>query len=800
MKRLQTHRDAIEQFREAIQSAGLTPPDQVVTDGTLHRFASDGKRGDDAGWYVLHGDGIAAGAFGCWRSGLKQTWRADIGRRLTPQELEQYRQRMEAAKLQREEYERTKWEAAAQQAVREWDAAEPAQDSHPYLTRKAVRAHGLRVDRDGCLLVPVFIGGELHSLQRIPADGKKRFLPGGRTSEGFYFIGEGTGTLCIAEGFATAATIHEVTGMPAVVAFTAHNLEPVARWLRQDLPAAKLIVCADDDAWTKDNPGVTKATAAARAVGGLLAVPDFGADRPSGATDFNDLAAHRGAEAVRACLAKVAAPAAEVWPEPEPLIGESEQVPYPLGSLPGAIGRAVREVADFVQCPEALPACSALSALSVAGQGLVNVRRGSALEGPVSLYLLTVAESGERKSECDKRFTAPLREWEAGEAQLMKPALAKYRADLSAWEQECEAVRAGIKQERKQGQSTEEKRIELAGLELNKPEPVRVPRVLLESETAENLAYSLRTEGWPSAGLLSSEAGVIFGGHAMRRDTQMQSMSLINKLWSGESHRVGRRTSESFDLIGARLTMGLAVQPGTVERFFEDSKGLARDTGFAARFLMAWPHSTQGTRHYKDPPADWPALTEFHTRLRRLLEEPLTFDDRGALTPKPLDMESDAFEAWKEVHNQFEIELRQGGELVTVRDVASKAAENVARMSGLFHLFEFGPSGRVSMAHVKAAATIVTWHLMEARRFLGGMALSKPLANALKLDGWLIATCRERGVESLPRREVMRLGPYSVRRKADLSDALAELTEASRARLEDTGLISVNPALLRDER
>ena len=71
--------DAIAQFRSAIAGVGLTPPDTIEADGEVHRFASNGKRGDDAGWYVLHGDGLPAGTFGCWRLGISENWNASAG-------------------------------------------------------------------------------------------------------------------------------------------------------------------------------------------------------------------------------------------------------------------------------------------------------------------------------------------------------------------------------------------------------------------------------------------------------------------------------------------------------------------------------------------------------------------------------------------------------------------------------------------------------------------------------------------------------------------------------------------------
>jgi putative DNA primase/helicase len=377
--------------------------------------------------------------------------------------------------------------------------------------------------------------------------------------------------------------------------------------------------------------------------------------------------------------------------------------------------------------------------------------------------------------------------------------LAKSRAELSAWEQECEGVRQRIKQLRKSGESTEESRVELAQLETERPEPVRATRLLLESETAENLAWTLaRPDGWPSAGLLSSEAGVIFGGHAMRADSRMQNLALLNKLWSGEGHRVGRRTSESFNLTGARLTIGLAVQPDTVETFFEESRGLARGSGFAARFLIAWPETTQGTRFYRDAPTGWPGLTAYQARIRQLLDMPIPLSESGVLTPPPLDMEPQAFEAWRSFYNGVESELRADGELANLRDVASKSAENCARIAGLFHLFDLGPSGQLAATHVASAARIATWHLAESRRFLGGLTLPKPIANALKLERWLTSICRDRGVDRVTQREIMNRGPNAVRLKVDLQAALVELVDAKRMRPVDNGRgVELNPALLR---
>lgn len=214
------------QFSDAIRAAGLTPPDAIEADGRLHRFASNGKRRDDAGWYVFHGDGIPAGSFGDWRTGTMQTWRADVGRTLTPAEEAEHRARVEAMRRQREAEEARKHAEAASQAETIWRAAQPAPEDFPYLARKGIQAHGARLYA-GNLVIPMRAEGGLHSLQFIGPDGGKRYHPGGRVKGCYHAIGnpEGAAVLCIAEGFATGASIHEATGYPVAVAFSASNLE-----------------------------------------------------------------------------------------------------------------------------------------------------------------------------------------------------------------------------------------------------------------------------------------------------------------------------------------------------------------------------------------------------------------------------------------------------------------------------------------------------------------------------------------------------------------------------------------------
>lgn len=484
------------------------------------------------------------------------------------------------------------------------------------------------------------------------------------------------------------------------------------------------------------------------------------------------------------------------WLPPENLLHEAEALAYPIDSLPSGLGDAVREVLEFVQCPMALAACSALSALSVSAQHLANVRRAEGLTSPVSLYTLAIAESGERKSSVDKHFATAISLWEASQAELAKPDIKRYQVEHDSWLMQYEGLKQKIKETAKGQKSTDILTVNLHQLKNDEPLPVRVPRLIYGDATPEQLGYSL-AKHWPSGGVLSSEAGIVFGSHGMSGDSAMRNMALLNVLWDGGSHIIDRRTSESYKIQDARLTMGLAVQADTVRNFFDNSKGLARGTGFLARFLVAWPASTQGSRLFKEPPKAWPKLTVFSERITQLLNKIPELNDAGGISPVTLDFSVDAKQAWIAFYDDVERELKTGGYMTDARDVASKAADNVARLAALFHLYEWQSEGEVKRELVEAAIDVVTWHLFEAKRFLNQIAIPVHINNAIKVDDYILRYCRDHKATTVQKNYLRQHG--AIRDKKLLNDALDELVDANHIRIildDRTSIIEVNPALL----
>jgi putative DNA primase/helicase len=372
--------NAAEEFRAAMAAAGLTPPDEIVGDGQRHRFGTNGKRGDDSGWYRLHLDERPAGAFGCWRSGVSETWKASTRREFAAEEKRAWAERMATLKAAREAERREAHDRAAAKASSMWDAARDASEAHhDYLQRKRIPGIGARLLRDQ-LLVPMRHGpGDLVGLQVIQPDGSRKFLTGTPAEGAYTTIGRPsrTGQIVICEGYATGVSIHQATGWCVVVAFQAGNLAAVATKIRAALPDAQVCIGADEDegslekriqtqvelgarfvAWTSvaggfkaaamekagrqiivGNPGIE----AAAATGLPVALPLWAGDRGRG-TDFNDLHVDEGLDAVRVCFE-------DPKPIDEPPRSEGSDKPVSVGgpggpNNPGSSGTGSRHPSD----------------------------------------------------------------------------------------------------------------------------------------------------------------------------------------------------------------------------------------------------------------------------------------------------------------------------------------------------------------------------------------------------------------------------------------------------------------------
>ena len=709
---------AVNAFRARLEEAGLVPG-EIIADGQLHRCATVAKPRSVNAAYIAHLDEPPSLWWLDWATGQGGTWTAKEERTLSPAERQALQARIEADRRARLE-EEAKRQAEGRDKARRILAEATECTAHPYLERKGVKpCPGLKIGTDGRLVVPVLgEDGKPVSLQFIAEDGGKLFLSGGRTKGGYFAIKGAAGPLYIAEGMATGLSIHEATGQTVLCAFNAGNLEHVAAHARQKYPDRELLLCADDDRETKGNPGVSKATAAALAVGASLAVPRF--KEPAGRTDFNDLHQADGLDVVRAQLDGASKPVAVAEALIEPVSFDALNVPdVDPALLPPILGEFCGAVAEGLQVPFELVLINALACVAVAGQRKFKVQVRPDYTEPVNIYALAALPPGERKSATAEACKRPLIDWETEAQEEARESIRNTLSERKTLEKAIEAKRAKAGN----AKTAEDRRAlidEIKALEAELPEVPAAPRLLIDDVTPEAIPAFMERQQ-ERAGIIEAEGG-LFDILAGRYSKGVPNLDAVLKLWSGEAVHVDRRSGQNIVLHDPALTICLSPQPEVV-RGLADKPGF-RGRGLLGRFFFLLPKSRVGSREAEPRPIPQAVQTRYAAKVRGLLALPWALGSDGKPVPYLLQIAPDAYREWADFHRDVEAELRPGGELELIADWGGKLHGAAARLAGLLHLVEhdaphLNSIGLGTMQQALGLAAVLTEHAKAAFALMG---------------------------------------------------------------------------------
>jgi hypothetical protein len=420
---------------------------------------------------------------------------------------------------------------------------------------------------------------------------------------------------------------------------------------------------------------------------------------------------------------------------PEPLTRPmADARPYPVEALGPVLAPAAQAIHRVVRSPVALCGQSVLAAASLCAQRLADVE----IDGrriPLSLWFVSVAPSGERKSATDGPALAEVRAYERERLQRHGEAIRAHEMARRDWQK---AQRDG-------------------GTVDPEPAPPLNPLLTTAEPTLEGLHKLLMT-GTGAVGLFSDEGGAFIGGHAMNRDNQLRTAAGLSGLWDrGEADRV-RAGDGAAKLYGKRLALHLLVQPIAAEKVLADPVMVGQ--GFLARCLLAWPQPTAGSRFYVAESLEHdPAVQAFHRRLRGILETAPTFAEgsRNELEPRVLCLTPDAKALWIAAHDEIERRQTDGAEYAQVRAWASKAAEQVLRVAGV--LAVVAGTAAIDAEMVEAAARLIDWHMDEAVRLVGASHIPADVRDAEAVLAW----CHQRSLSEVYSGKLVRVGPPSVR-------------------------------------
>ena len=414
---------------------------------------------------------------------------------------------------------------------------------------------------------------------------------------------------------------------------------------------------------------------------------------------------------------------------PIPLIREMPVAgSYPVAAL-GPLRKPAQAISRSTEAPIAMCAASVLAAASLATQGL---RDAETLNGtvPASLFLLTIAKSGERKSTADRLAMRGVRDFEGELRAYFDAQLDLWRDANDVWKSEHAKI-VGNK-----SADAASKRADLKALG-PKPLPPLKPHIVASSPTIEGVIKHL-SELRASLGIMTEEGGALIGGHSMKAENRLATCANFSAMWDGSPLDRWRASDGVENYTGRRFSAHILVQPVAAEALLSDP--MANGQGLLARFLTCRPASRIGKRLRLERDAAAEAdIADFAVRIRALLSLDLPLADgmRNELAPPVLPLSAEARDVLSAFAREVEKAQAPGGSFEDAHAFASKTAEHAARIAAVLTIFADPEAPEVTGETMAGAIEIATFYANEAARLADAAIVPPEVKDAEQMRIWL---------------------------------------------------------------
>lgn len=533
-------------------------------------------------------------------------------------------------------------------------------------------------------------------------------------------------------------------------------------WLTEDAIKSSLwAACQENGYISKDGVRQTHATIASGISAGKLAPHEPLTER--GGSNYEN------GELFSSITSGAAGAESSVLEEPRPLRRELPSAsPFPLSALGELLGGAAEAIMCKVQCPDAIAAMSVLGAASLAAQGHCDISiPATGHAKPLSLFLVTVAASGERKSAADFEALSPIREYEQTLRKSFESLMPAHLNRLEIWESERES----IKRNKSMGCASKAVALDALGV---KPARPLTPILTCPEPTFEGLCR-LYMEGLPAVGIFSDEGGQFVGGYGLSQDNRLRTVAGLSSLWDGAPIKRIRVVDGISILPGRRLSLHLMVQPDVGAVLLSDP--VLKDQGFLSRVLVSAPPSLVGTRFQQlNATHHSQALVAYNSRILQILHAPLSLvpGTINELMPRRIQMDQDAAALWLSYADHVEAQLAVGGQMEAVRALGNKLAEHAARIAGILSVIENPAIEAVSVDAMARSIAISEYFAGEAVRLQGAGMASPQILLAESLLYWLQTKWRE---DHVGLKVIYQLGPNAIREATVARKAVTILQE-----------------------
>lgn len=448
---------------------------------------------------------------------------------------------------------------------------------------------------------------------------------------------------------------------------------------------------------------------------------------------------------------------------------QEELQPYPVDVFPPVIRDVINALHKETTIPVEIIGNIALTAVSLACQTRVDIIPPySKIPESCSLYLMTIAESGDGKTTIYKQLMKPFYEFSSSLKQEYELRLAGYKSEHSTWKVIRQALDSNLRQSIKKGYSGEDEAEKINRHALNEPRKPARPNIIYEDTTLKALIEGL--SDYPAAGFISDEAITFF------KSKIKNNPGLLNKAWDGSPYDFRRADGEIYELT-PQLTCSLMAQPGVFMDYLTKHGDTARSSGFLSRFLFSRAKNLVGSRDtschygYSDD-----ALAAFHARIEVILNRQENFSHQGESGKITLTLTEDASQYFRDRYNAIEKRSAPEAAWSHIRDITAKSGASALRMAALLRYFHDDEADCITQTVLEKAFTLMDWYLNQACVLFYPMSENYQFEKDVReLCTWIKARFQKNNGFPFLKNDIEKFGPHRLRRTDKLIPVLNQL-------------------------
>lgn len=435
---------------------------------------------------------------------------------------------------------------------------------------------------------------------------------------------------------------------------------------------------------------------------------------------------------------------------------------------------ASSDLSDQYQVPLDMAALTLIGTIATLAQGRYDVELPHGAITPLSLFTMTVIDSGEGKTVLKKKTLAPLARLQADHHKRYQEKIVDHMVKVASWQARESALKTALQRAETKGEPADTAQQEFQAHQAEQPDVPREFRLLYQNTTPEALFLGLR-DILPTAALVTDEGDTFF------RSAMSRAKGHLNSLWDGDDIVVSRATREDIVIYGARFSMQVGIQPGVLARHLKPED---RDSGWAARFIIGAPQPQRGYRRYTlENAVTGEYWQQADQRLEAMVRDNLILLDDPTTPRHVLSFTQEAQQKWIKLANEIEFAMGPGQRFQACPDHASKLSNQIGRVAALLHVFE-QEEGDISEQMLRMATHFCCYFSGYFQQIM--MPPPQDVQDAMLLDSWF-DELRRYGYWSLSYNHVRQSGPNSLRSKKRLKEALDVLLFQNRVMLFTQG-------------